>query len=87
LLTHGFFLPVLVQRQHRLGVFMYGVLSEDVALVMVDIHCQAVSLGLASQSPTKTMVLVQWVSAGVLLADEAFRLVFLQDAFHSITPH
>jgi hypothetical protein len=66
---------------------MYCVLSEDVALVMVDIHCQAVSLGLAPQCSTEDMMLVQRISARVLFTDKALGFILLKNAIsHPSSP-
>jgi hypothetical protein len=60
---------------HRISV--NRVLTKDVALVVVYVYCQAVFFGLAPQRSTEYVVLVEWVSTWVLLADEAFICVLL----------
>jgi hypothetical protein len=64
-----------------------GILAEDVAFVVVDVNGQAVSFRLVPQRATENVVFIERITARILFADKAFRLVFLQDAFHLLTPH
>jgi hypothetical protein len=56
---------------------MYCVLAKDMALVMVDIYGESVSLRLAPQRSTENVVFVERITARILFADKAFICVLL----------
>jgi hypothetical protein len=77
IVLHCFLLRILLHLavDHRISV--NRVLTEDVALVVVYVYCQAVFFGLCAESTGETMVLIEWVSVWGLLAYKAFIGVLL----------
>jgi hypothetical protein len=79
---HSFFLCKRLQFSVDLCILVNGIVTENVALVVVDVHRQAVSFGFASHSTEENVMFIERIATRVLLADKTLGLVLLEYALH-----
>jgi hypothetical protein len=86
-MLHSSFLCDPLQSLVNLGVFVYAVFSEYMALVVMNIYLQAVPFAFLAICGPEYVVAIQRLKIGVHSAYKAMCLVFLYDAFsHFLHP-